>query len=72
MTLFWPDGKSYTSKGIIRGKISTIKKGKNGFGYDPIFIPNGYNQTFGDMEYKLKISIDHRFKAFNKIKKYFI
>ena len=44
MTLFWPDGKNYSSKGIVKGKISTTKKGKNGFGYDPIFIPDGYNQ----------------------------
>ena len=72
MTLFWPGGKKYSSKGVIKGKISTIKKGKNGFGYDPIFIPDGYNQTFGEMEFKLKISIDHRFKAFLKIKKFFI
>ena len=72
MTLFWPNGKSYSSKGIIEGKISTTKKGKNGFGYDPIFIPNGYNQTFGQMKSKLKISIDHRFKAFYKIRKFFI
>ena len=72
MTLFWPNGKSYSSKGIIKGKISTTKKGKNGFGYDPIFIPDGYNQTFGEMESKLKMSIDHRFKAFLKIKKFFI
>ena len=71
MTLFWPTGKSYSSKGIIKGKISTIKKGKNGFGYDPIFIPDGYNQTFGEMESKLKMSIDHRFKAFHNIKKFF-
>ena len=72
LTLFWPDGQSYSSKGIIEGKISTTKKGKNGFGYDPIFIPNGYNQTFGEIEPKLKISIDHRFKAFIKIKKFFV
>ena len=72
MTLFWPDGKNCSSKGVIRGKISTAKKGKNGFGYDPIFIPDGYNQTFGEMESKLKMSIDHRFKAFLKIKKFFI
>ena len=72
MTLFWPNGKSYSSKGIIKGKISTTKKGKNGFGYDPIFIPDGYNQTFGEMESKLKMTIDHRFKAFLKIKKFFI
>ena len=72
MTLFWPSGKSYSSTGIIKGKISTIKKGKNGFGYDPIFIPNDYNQTFGEMKSKLKMSIDHRFRAFLKIRKFFI
>ena len=72
MTLFWPDGKNYSAKGIVRGKISAIKKGKNGFGYDPIFIPEGYNQTFGEMKPELKMSIDHRFKAFLKIKKLFI
>ncbi len=72
MTVFWPNGKSFSSKGIVKGKISTEKRGKNGFGYDPIFIPDGYNQTFGEMESKLKMSIDHRFKAFLKIKKYFI
>ena len=71
MTLFWPNDKSYLSKGIIEGKISTTKKGKNGFGYDPIFIPNGYNKTFGEMKPKLKMSIDHRFNAFNKIKNFF-
>jgi len=72
MTIFWPNGKNYSSKGIIEGKISTKKKGKNGFGYDPIFIPDGYKQTFGEMEFKLKMSIDHRFKAFHNIKKFFI
>ena len=71
MTLYWPNGRSLSSLGIIKGKISSEKKGKNGFGYDPIFIPNGYNQTFGEMEYKLKMSIDHRFNAFFKLKKFF-
>ena len=72
MTIFWPNGKSYSSKGIIKGKISNTKRGKSGFGYDPIFIPRGYKQTFGEMKPKLKISIDHRFKAFIKMKKFFI
>ena len=72
MSLFWPNGKHYSSQGTVKGKISKEKKGKNGFGYDPIFIPNGYNQTFGEMEFKLKVSIDHRFKAFAKIKKFFV
>ena len=72
MTLYWPDGQSFSSEGYIEGKISDIKKGKNGFGYDPIFIPNGYKKTFAEMESKLKMSIDHRFNAFLKLKKFFI
>tara|TARA_B100001123_G_C15024443_1_gene912852 strand:- start:288 stop:884 length:597 start_codon:yes stop_codon:yes gene_type:complete len=72
MTIFWPNGKNFSSRGIVNGKISKAKKGKNGFGYDPIFVPNGYNQTFGEMEPKLKMSIDHRFKALAKIEKFFV
>ena len=71
MTLYWPDGRNYSSKGIIKGKISLTKKGINGFGYDPIFIPDGYKKTFGEMDIKLKMSIDHRFEAFKKIKSFF-
>ena len=72
MTLYWPAGQNFSSEGYIEGKISDVKKGKNGFGYDPIFIPNGYKKTFGEMESKLKMSIDHRFNAFLKLKKFFI
>jgi len=72
MTLYWPDGKNFSTQGIVKGKISTVKKGKNGFGYDPIFIPDGYNQTFAEMMPNMKMSIDHRFKAFIKIKNFFI
>ena len=71
LTLYWPNGDYYISKGFVKGKISNIKKGNKGFGYDPIFIPNGYDKTFGEMEPKLKMSIDHRFKAYSKIKKFF-
>ena len=72
MTLYWPNGKNFSTEGSIKGKISNTKKGKNGFGYDPIFIPDGYEQTFGEMDPKLKMSIDHRFNAFLKLKKFFI
>tara|TARA_B100000686_G_scaffold288751_1_gene315060 strand:+ start:266 stop:862 length:597 start_codon:yes stop_codon:yes gene_type:complete len=71
LTLFWPNGKNFSSTGIIKGKISVKKKGSKGFGYDPIFIPEGYKKTFGEMEPKLKSSIDHRFKAYLKIKNFF-
>jgi len=71
LTLFFPNGKNYSSQGIVKGKISETKKGNKGFGYDPIFIPSGYKQTFGQMNPNFKMSIDHRFKAFKKIKKFF-
>ena len=71
LTLFWPNGKNYSTIGIVEGKISNVKKGKNGFGYDPIFIPDGYEKTFGEMDSKLKMSIDHRFKAFSQLKEFF-
>jgi len=71
MTLFWPDGINYSSLGIVNGKLSAKKKGSNGFGYDPIFIPDGFDKTFGEMKPSLKMSIGHRFKAFQKIKKFF-
>ena len=71
LTVFWPNGKNYTSKGIVKGIISSTKKGNKGFGYDPIFIPDGYTKTFGEMEPKFKMLIDHRFDAFKKIKHFF-
>ena len=72
LTLHWPNGKSISSTGIVKGRISEIKKGTNGFGYDPIFIPSGYNKTFGELNSHEKIKIDHRSKAFSKISNLFI
>ena len=71
MTLFWPDGLNYSSTGVVKGKISAEKRGNNGFGYDPIFIPDGFDRTFGEMKPKLKMSIDHRLKAYLQIKRFF-
>ena len=71
LTLFWPDGKNYSSTGIIKGKISSTKRGSKGFGYDPIFIPEGEDKTFGEMEPKIKMSMDHRFLAFSKMRNFF-
>ena len=59
-----------TSIGKVEGYISNIPKGKNGFGYDPIFIPKNKKKTFGEMKLVDKYKIDHRFKAFKKIKKF--
>jgi len=71
LTIFGFKKKPIYSLGIIEGMISKTKKGKNGFGYDPIFIPKGRKQTFGQMKHSVKYKIDHRFKAFKKIKKFF-
>ena len=56
--------------GKVEGKISNKAKGKNGFGYDPIFIPKNEKETFGQMSFSKKYRMDHRFKAFKKIKKF--
>ena len=70
LTIYGPDQKTINSIGKIEGYISPYMKGKNGFGYDPIFIPLGKKITFGQMKPLQKYRIDHRFKAFKKIKKF--
>ena len=57
--------------GKVEGKISNNPKGSNGFGYDPIFIPNKSIKTFGEMKPSAKYKIDHRYDAFKKIRKFF-
>jgi len=71
LTIYWPNGKNFSATGTIEGFISDKKKGKNGFGYDPIFIPLKKKLTFAEMRPKEKFKIDHRFKAFRKVKKFF-
>ena len=61
--------KSYSVVGKIKGTISKKIIGKRGFGYDPIFIPDKYLVTFGQMPKLKKILIDHRYIAFQKLKK---
>ena len=56
--------------GKVEGYISTKSKGKNGFGYDPIFIPKNRRKTFSEMSLVQKYKIDHRFVAFKKIRKF--
>jgi XTP/dITP diphosphohydrolase len=71
LTIFYSTKKIINSIGKIEGHISSSMKGKNGFGYDPIFIPKGYKITFSEMKPLQKYKIDHRFRAFKKIKKFF-
>ena len=71
LSISFLDKKIACTIGKVEGKISPIPKGTNGFGYDPIFVPFNRNLTFGEMKSEQKYKIDHRFKAFKKIKKFF-
>ena len=61
------NGKEYLFEGVINGTITTEKSGANGFGYDPIFLPNGYTETFAEMSSDIKNVISHRAKAMKKL-----
>lgn len=66
----WLDGNRYTFEGIAPGGIITERRGTGGFGYDPVFLPDGYDQTFGEMPDDLKNRISHRYKALMELKKF--
>jgi len=61
------DGKTHQFEGIIEGTILEEKKGEEGFGYDPVFLPKGYQQTFAEMPLEEKNRISHRSKATEKL-----
>ena len=71
LSLSYLNKKIVCVTGKIEGTIANEPKGLNGFGYDPIFIPKNKNKTFGEMKPSKKYKLDHRFKAFKKIKKFF-
>jgi XTP/dITP diphosphohydrolase len=56
-------------EGVVNGKIALIEEGDGGFGYDPVFIPEGYNKTFASLSAEVKNSISHRGKAMEALKK---
>lgn len=61
------DGKEYLFEGVIKGEIIKEKRGDSGFGYDPVFVPEGYNQTFAELGNDIKNRISHRALAVNKL-----
>ena len=69
LTICFNENKKVTTLGVIKGNISENLLGTKGFGYDPIFIPKGSKKTFGQMSNKKKILMDHRFIAFQKLKR---
>ena len=70
LTIALPDGTIKSFEGKVFGRLQFPPKGENGFGYDPIFIPNGYKKTFGEMKYSFKERISHRHVAFRKLQNF--
>lgn len=64
------ENKEILFDGVVKGVISEKKMGEAGFGYDPIFIPDGYSMSFAQMESRLKNSISHRYRAAEKLNDY--
>jgi len=60
----------FASIGEVIGEIIKIPRGTNGFGYDPLFVPDGFNQTMAELDSEIKNRISHRFKAFDQLKKH--
>ncbi len=62
------DGKAEMLEGVVNGRIGEQKKGNNGFGYDPIFIPENYDRTFAELTDEEKNKLSHRFRAVQQLK----
>jgi XTP/dITP diphosphohydrolase len=67
LALAWPDGAIETFRGEIYGRLTWPPRGERGFGYDPIFVPDGYDQTFGEIDPEHKHRISHRARAFAQL-----
>lgn len=67
LALAWPDGHRETVEGTVYGTLAWPPRGANGFGYDPMFLPDGHDLTFGEMEPAAKHAISHRADAFRQL-----
>jgi XTP/dITP diphosphohydrolase len=67
LAIAWPDGTSTTYEGRVDGSFIWPPRGKRGFGYDPVFLPQGHSETFGEMDPEAKQAISHRADAFAKL-----
>ena len=68
ITMVFPDGKSLSARGEVEGHIAFEKRGENGFGYDPLFIPLGHDRTFGEFPSEEKNKISHRANALIRLR----
>ena len=67
LCLAWPDGRDEVFEGRVDGTLVWPPRGSKGFGYDPMFVPDGFTQTFGEMEETTKHKTSHRARAFEKL-----
>jgi XTP/dITP diphosphohydrolase len=67
LTLAWPDGHTESFEGKVFGSITWPMRGDQGFGYDPFFIPDGFDITFGEMDPEQKHAMSHRADAFKRL-----
>lgn len=67
LALCWPDGDMVTTQGVIKGDYVWPPRGNRGFGYDPMFVPDGYDQTFGEVDPEWKHAVSHRAIAFQQL-----
>jgi XTP/dITP diphosphohydrolase len=67
LALAWPDGEMACFRGEVHGHLTWPPRGERGFGYDPIFVPDGSDKTFGELDPDLKHRISHRARAFEKL-----
>lgn len=67
LALAWPGGRVEMFRGKVYGRLTWPPRGDRGFGYDPMFIPDGYSETFGEMDPEKKHRISHRARAFEKL-----
>lgn len=69
ITMIYPDGEKIVARGECRGRITEEKRGEGGFGYDPVFIPEGYDKTFSQLGTDFKNTISHRARALEELEK---
>ncbi len=69
ITMIWPDGSRLIARGECEGRIIGEQRGSRGFGYDPLFIPDGYDETFAEMAPEAKNRISHRARALDELEK---
>lgn len=68
LAVAWPHGPAFVVEGRIDGNLTFPPRGLNGFGFDPIFVPEGHQLTFGEMDQKAKDDMSHRMRAFDQLK----